>query len=257
MLNISLQSEYIFSILGFYFTNTFFTSVLVTLLLFIVSLFFYAGIKKEKKSFLVKAVEVLVFQVIQSCDRITQNREVTKKVFPLIATFFLLIATSNLLALVPGFLGTFFIQTSTARLAILRSPNSDLTSTLALAFVSVGMIQYFSWSLIGPRRFFQRFFDFSSPIGFVLGIFELLSEIIKIVSFSFRLFGNIFAGEVLLLIIAYLSPYFLPLPFMALEIFVGVIQAFIFAVLTLTFIKTSIPVSSEKKLELVLSSPKN
>ncbi|RMD61501.1 ATP synthase F0 subunit A, partial [Candidatus Parcubacteria bacterium] len=73
----------------------------------------------------------------------------------------------------------------------------------------------------------------------VLGFFELLSEIVKIFSFSIRLFGNIFAGEVLLLIIAFLVPYLIPLPFMILEVFVGFIQAFIFAALTLTFIKTS------------------
>ena len=68
----------------------------------------------------------------------------------------------------------------------------------------------------------------------------MLSEGVKVLSFSMRLFGNIFSGELLLLVIAFLVPYIIPLPFMILEVFVGIIQAFIFAMLTLTFIKTSI-----------------
>ena len=116
---------------------------------------------------------------------------------------------------------------------------SDLTTTLALALVAVTSIQYFSWSVLGLKKYLARFFNFINPIQFILGFFELISEAVKILSFSFRLFGNVFAGEVLLLVIAFIIPYVLPLPFMILEVFVGVIQAFIFAVLTLTFIKTS------------------
>jgi len=85
----------------------------------------------------------------------------------------------------------------------------------------------------------KRFFNFKNPMAFILGFFEMISEAVKILSFSFRLFGNVFAGEVLLLIIAFLVPYIIPLPFMILEVFVGIIQAFIFAILTLTYIKTS------------------
>lgn len=245
MLNISLHSEYIFTLLGFSFTNSFLTSLLSSFLLITISFFFYRGIKSKKKALFTQGVEVLVFKVIKYCDQLTQNREITKKIFPLIATFFLIIAISNLLALIPGFLGSFYLETfMDGKIAILRSPNSDLTSTFALAIVSIFTVQYFSVSMLGIWNYFKRFFNFSGIIGFILGIFELLSEIIKIFSFAFRLFGNIFAGEILLLIISFLSPYFLPLPFMVLEIFVGVIQAFIFATLTLTFIKSS----SEKKI---------
>jgi len=74
-------------------------------------------------------------------------------------------------------------------------------------------------------------------IDFFIGILELISEIAKIVSFSFRLFGNVFAGEVLLIIIGFLVPYGIPLPFLFLEVFVGLIQAFVFAMLSLVFIK--------------------
>jgi len=64
----------------------------------------------------------------------------------------------------------------------------------------------------------------------------MVGEFAKIISFSFRLFGNVFAGEVLLTIVAFLAPYFIPLPFLFLEIFVGFIQAFVFAMLSLVFL---------------------
>jgi F-type H+-transporting ATPase subunit a len=146
--------------------------------------------------------------------------------------------TANLLALLPGFLGSFFVHTADGNIPLLRSPNSDLTTTLALTVVSIFSIQFFSLRILGFRRYVARFFDFSGPVKFILGFFEMISEAVKVLSFSFRLFGNIFAGEVLLLVIAFLVPYIVPLPFMILEMFVGVIQAFIFAVLTLTFIRT-------------------
>jgi F-type H+-transporting ATPase subunit a len=74
------------------------------------------------------------------------------------------------------------------------------------------------------------------PIDFFVGILEFISEFAKIVSFSFRLFGNVFAGEVLLTIVAFLVPYVIPLPFLLLEVFVGFIQAFVFAMLALVFV---------------------
>ena len=85
--------------------------------------------------------------------------------------------------------------------------------------------------------YLKKFFNFSNPINFFVGILELISEFAKVISFAFRLFGNIFAGEVLLAVILMLVPYFVPIPFYGLEIFVAVVQAFVFAMLTLVFIK--------------------
>jgi F-type H+-transporting ATPase subunit a len=86
-------------------------------------------------------------------------------------------------------------------------------------------------------KYLGKFFNFSSPIDFFVGILELISEISKLISFSFRLFGNVFAGEVLLMVMMFLVPYILPLPFFMLEIFVGLIQALVFTTLTLVFLK--------------------
>ncbi len=125
-----------------------------------------------------------------------------------------------------------------------RAAATDLNLTLGLAIIAVVMIQVFGvWSL-GPD-YFQKFFNMRAlgnlnkkPLGaidFVVGLFEIISEFIKILSFGFRLFGNIFAGQVLLFIMAFLVATMLPVVFYALELFVGLMQAFVFAVLTLIF----------------------
>ncbi|MEI9966660.1 MAG: F0F1 ATP synthase subunit A [Candidatus Moraniibacteriota bacterium] len=125
----------------------------------------------------------------------------------------------------------------------LRSTSADLNFTLALSFMTVIIIQAVGIGALGLRQYASKFFvnPFRKPylIGTLVGVLELVSEFGKIVSFTFRLFGNIFAGEVLLIVMLHLVPYFLPLPFLFLEIFVGVIQALVFSMLTLVFLKTA------------------
>ncbi len=143
---------------------------------------------------------------------------------------------------------------------LFRSPSTDLSSNLALALVSVGMTQVFGVTALGAR-YFTKFFNIAGMlrafrpdeggqrrgcagmlgtfmfggIEFFVSILEAVTEVAKLLSFSFRLFGNIFAGEVMLLVLASLMPLVLTLPFIGLELFVGLIQAFIFYVLTLAF----------------------
>lgn len=238
MIHIGLQPEYVASLYGFQLTNTFLTTLIVTLLLLFLGLIYYME-RDNHATFLIKAIRAATYELLKFTDAVTGDRAVSKRVFPLIATFFAFIVTANLLALLPGFLGAFFVEVGAVPVPILKSPNSDLSTTLALAMISVVAIQYFSITMIGVRRYIGRFVNFTGPVAFILGFFDIISEGAKVISFSFRLFGNIFAGEVLLLIIAFLVPYVLPLPFMILEVFVGVIQAFIFAALTLTFIQSS------------------
>jgi F-type H+-transporting ATPase subunit a len=116
----------------------------------------------------------------------------------------------------------------------LRAPASDLNTPLALAIVSAIAVETWAIRSLGIG-YGKKFFNFSSPIAFFVGILELISEIVRLVSFTFRLFGNVFAGEVVLVMFTFLTPVVMTLPFYGLEIFVGVIQAFIFAALTLVF----------------------
>ena len=118
---------------------------------------------------------------------------------------------------------------------IFRGATADLNTTIALALISVFMIKYYGLKHL-KLKYLKKFFDFSNPINAFIGILELVSDFSKIISFAFRLFGNIFAGEVLLTVISFLIPFLVPLPFIGLEIFVGFIQALVFTMLTLVFI---------------------
>ena len=123
---------------------------------------------------------------------------------------------------------------------LLRSANSDLNMTLAIAFISVIFIQFIGVNTIGWKHYLSKFFNFSNPIMFFIGLLELISEFIKIFSLSFRLFGNIFAGDVLLIVMFTLAPFLAPLPFMGIEMFAGFLQALIFSMLSLMFIQSSV-----------------
>jgi F-type H+-transporting ATPase subunit a len=117
---------------------------------------------------------------------------------------------------------------------LFRPGTADLNTTIALGIISVIAIQFFGVRYL-KLSYFKKFINFSSPIMFFVGILEITSEFAKIISFAFRLFGNIFAGEVLLSVISFLAPLVIPIPFYGLEVFVGFIQALVFAMLTLVF----------------------
>ena len=116
----------------------------------------------------------------------------------------------------------------------LRAGTADLNTTLALALVTMIMTQVWGVHYL-HLSYFKKFFDFSDPIHFFVGILELVSDFSKILSFAFRLFGNVFAGEVLLAVIGSLVPLVVPMAFYGLEIFVGAIQGLVFALLSLIF----------------------
>lgn len=165
----------------------------------------------------------------------------SEKVYPFIITFFIFILLSNWLGLMPG-VGTIGIEGhgKHAFLPFLRAPASDLNTTLAFALISVSITNIFGIAAIGFSKHIGKFISFKSPLAFFVGMLESVAEVAKIISFSFRLFGNVFAGEVLLVVVAVLIPYIAPIPFLGLEIFVGFIQALVFSMLTLVFIKVAI-----------------
>ena len=119
-----------------------------------------------------------------------------------------------------------------------RPATTDLNVALAIALISVVWTQVIGVQALGGsyfRKFFMPHMTGMKPIDFFVGILELISEFAKIISFTFRLFGNVFAGAVLLFVMTFLVPFLVPLPFYGLEVFVGFMQAFVFAILTLIF----------------------
>lgn len=121
-----------------------------------------------------------------------------------------------------------------ALVPFVRVSATDLNFTLALALISMALVQFYGVRSLG-LHYFSRFFNLSGGMDFFIGIIEAISELARVISFAFRLFGNIFAGQVVLFIMPFLIPWLLPMPFFGLELFVGFIQAFVFAILTLVF----------------------
>lgn len=118
----------------------------------------------------------------------------------------------------------------------LRSANTSVNTTLAIALVAMAIVHFWGISALGIFGHLGKYINFKDgPIGLFVGILEAIGEVARLISFTFRLFGNIFAGEVLLVAMAFLMPVVGIIPFLGLELFVGVIQAFIFAMLTLVF----------------------
>lgn len=152
-----------------------------------------------------------------------------KVFFPIVMTFFLFILFSNWIGLLPGFATIKFKGEP-----LLRSMNSDLNMTLALALTSAFLTHAFAIRYLGILDYLRKWFTLN-PMFLFVGLLELVGEITKIVSLSFRLFGNIFAGEVVLSTVSSLVAFIVPLPFYFLEIIVGFVQAAVFMMLTLTF----------------------
>ena len=199
-----------------------------------------------------------------------------RKFFPLVATFFIFILFCNLLDIFPGVdtIGT--VNLEALRLSHLSAPTSffllgeysdkltpwvrpgtsDLNLTLALALVSVIVTQIFGFYTLGAKQQLSKYFNFKAfkhgfqgPIEFFVGLIELVTEISRILSFSFRLFGNIFAGSAVLAVFAWLLPFVSDAVFIPFELFVGFVQALIFALLTLVFLE--IGTTSHEEVEEV------
>jgi F-type H+-transporting ATPase subunit a len=176
---------------------------------------------------------------------ILQDERLARKFFPMICTMFIFILVGNWMGILPG-IGSITVSGThngePEMVPLFRSMNADVNMTLAIALVSMTSVQLYGMVALGVRGYASKFLvaPWKSPIGTFVGFLEIISEISKLVSFTFRLFGNIFAGEVLLIVMSFLMPYVVPIPFLGLEMFVGVIQALVFAMLTTVFLKNAV-----------------
>lgn len=250
----TLYAEPIAHIGHFEITNSLFTTWLVVLVVIIISLAIKLKIKQIPKGFQ-NFFEYVIEGAMSLADQVTGDKKITQKVFPLAFTIFLFILISNWFGLLP--LGGFGIIENTehgkAFIPFIRSGTADINTTLALGLMAVIGSNIFGIMSIGIWKMFNKYVNISAfgeafrkvrkeptilisaPIMFAVGVLELVGEFAKIASLSFRLFGNVFAGEVLLMAMSSIFAYALPLPFMGLELFVGLIQAFIFSLLTLVY----------------------
>lgn len=173
--------------------------------------------------------------IIETFYSLTESiaKPAAAKIFPYFMSFFLFILLANWSSLIPG-VGTIGFREHDKLIPLLRGATTDLNTTLGLALISAVATHALSIRTIGIKDYFFRYFSLN-PINLFIGVLEIISEITKVVSLSFRLFGNIFAGEVVLLTVSSIFAFIFPLPFLLLEVIVGVVQALVFSMLTMVF----------------------
>lgn len=186
--------------------------------------------------------EVTVGGAYQYVVDTLESENLAKKYFPVLMSIFLFLLFMNWIGLLPGVTSIGFYDASHDGkfVPFLYPPATDLNIAIAFAIVAMVVIQFAGVVGLGVFKYASKFINFSSPLQFVVGVIELVSEIGRLVSFSFRLFGNIFAGKTLLVVATFFVPLILPIPILAYEVFVGFIQAGVFAFLTLIFIKLAV-----------------
>jgi len=255
-----LAAEKMFEISGIPITNSYINST-IALALFVVFAFLikqavnkYYHSDKAPKGILNFFESILEFLLV-CIDNVTKDRKKTLKFLPIVGTLFLFILISNWMGLIPGTgsIGIWQVHGGEVELIpLLRPANADLNMTLAMAVFAVIGSHIIGVAAIGFFKYANKFIKLGdlyralislSPIKiltaiieFFVGLIEIFSEATKMVSLSLRLFGNIFAGEVLLTVLAGLIAFIAPLPFMGLELLVGAVQATVFAMLTLVYL---------------------
>ncbi len=252
-----LPAETIFHLFGLPITN----SIIGSWLTVVVLVAFSFAVTRRMKIVpgrMQAAFEFLLGWIYELCQSIA-GEENGRRFFPVICTIFLFVLFNAWLSLIPGF-GSITLTADGHHMELLRGANTDINTPLALALVSFIFVEFYGLKTLGIRylrkfvnagQFFRHLggifkgkFNpmglFSGLINIFVGALEALSELIRIISFTFRLFGNMTAGEILLLIAAFLMPWFLALPFYGLEMLVGFVQALIFSSLTLVFVTMAV-----------------
>lgn len=237
-IHVVLKAEQVGSVLGFPITNSLIMTLVASALLLGFSFFFSRKLALIPGKFQA-GIEWLFDGVLNYMAETLEDQKLARKFFPLIMTIFLFVLVANLLAFLPG-VGSLLITHGGETVPLLRAPAADLNMTLALAIIAFLTIEITGVAILGFFKYGAKYVNFSSPVNFVVGIIELLSNVGRLISFSFRLFGNVFAGEVMIAVALYFVAYLLPVPLMAFEVFVAFIQAVVFSMLTLFFIKLSI-----------------
>lgn len=234
--HVSLPAEEIFSLYGFPVTNALITGVIGTGLLIWILLYVARKVKNNDKNIFVSMIQWVFEMLYQTVETVIGDKVMAKKVAPLVITMFMFILINYWVGILP------MVGPITWNgIPVFRSLVADLNMTFALAIVTVVMVQLYAIKKHGFFGNMGRYFrnPIKDTVGAFEGILELIAEFSRFVGLSLRLFGNVFAGEILLMMIAFLTVYASPLvlpPFYIFELFIGGVQAYIFFMLTIVFI---------------------
>jgi F-type H+-transporting ATPase subunit a len=250
----TLFAEPIFHFKDLIITNALLTSWVTVIFLIVLSLVIRSKIKEIPRG-IQNFFEVIIEGALSMCDQVTNDRALSLEIFPFAISVFFFILVNNWFGILP--LGGFGIlekaEHGLSFVPFLRGGTADINTTLALAIMAVLGANIFGAFSIGIWKTFNKYVNLKvigdigrkirkeptvvlvAPITFFVGLIEIVGEFAKVASLSFRLFGNVFAGEVLLVSMAALVRYAIPIPFLFLEILVGVIQALIFSILLVVY----------------------
>ncbi len=272
----NIQPDVIFTPFGFSITNTLFCTWITIVLVVIIV---YFGTRKRDlipagfQNFVEWGVEGIQNLVLGAV-----GKEKGRKFFPLVGTFFFFALFANILDIFPGIDTIGWVNLTQVNAAHLRPPGSfllfgdytsmivpwfrpptsDLNVTFSMALISVVVTQIFGFVTLGAGKHLGKYFKFKElfthgfqgPIEFFVGLVELITEISRLLSFAFRLFGNIFAGSAVLAVFAFLLPALADIVFIPFEIFVALVQALVFALLTLVFMEMATTSEHEAEIEV-------
>jgi len=261
-----LPAEEVFHLFGFSITNSIVAAWLTIIVLVVFS---YVVTRRLKliPTRLQTFFEFALGSLLNFCQRVA-GEENGRRFFPIVATIFLFVILNAWLSLLPGFGSILITNAEGESVHLLRAANTDINMPLALAVMSFAFVSYFGLRSLGASylgkfvnvgQFFRSVGQlfrgklraglsgmFTGIVNIFVGFLEALTELVRIVSFTLRLFGNMTAGEILLLMATFLIPFLFALPFYGLELLIGFVQALIFAGLTLIFLTVAVAHGSER-----------
>lgn len=244
-LHVSIGAQTLFTIAGFHVTNALLTGLVGTIITIAILVYVALSVKHGKYNRFIGLVQWVFEGLLHQINDIIPDKKLAKKMTPLVVTMFFVILFDYWLSVLPG-LDSIKID----GIPILRSAAADLNFTLALAVITFVTVQMYAIKYLGAFGNMKRYLrnPFKNPIGAFEGALEIIGEFSRGVALALRLFGNSFAGEVLLVVILLLTSYVatLVLPFfMLFELFIGFIQAYVFFVLTLIFLSLAVTYEGE------------
>jgi F-type H+-transporting ATPase subunit a len=260
-----LPSEAVFHIFGLPITNTLLASWITVVFLVVFSIVVTRKMKLVPRR--VQAIFEFILGWIYDFCKSVAGEENGRKFFPVVCTIFLYVAFNAWLSLIPGFGSIHITNAEGKTFEILRNANTDINTPLAIALISFVFVEFYGLKMLSISylkkflnfgQFFKSFGQlfkgkfnfmglFSGVIDIFIGALEALSELIRNVSFTFRLFGNMTAGEILILVVAFLIPLGLNWLVYGLELLIGFVQALVFSGLTLAFATMAIASHNEEE----------
>jgi len=234
-IHISLASQTLFTVFGFHVTNAMVTGAISLVIFLAVFIYVSQMVKKGRYNRFIGFIQWAFEGMLSQVYSVIPDRKLARKIAPFALTVFFYVLISYWMSVMPGLESITYNH-----VPILRSITADMNFTFAISIIALVMVQVYAIAQHGSigniRRYLRN--PFKDPIGAFEGFLELIGEVSRYTALSLRLFGNCFAGEILLIIITALTSYFsiVALPFfMGFELFIGFIQAYVFFILTIIF----------------------